>query len=70
MIYAVYINGIYKGCSEGDSKHQALQAALDKGMGLLISDKVELVESKMNKQNPVFNWNEWYDDRDIYGNEG
>lgn len=69
MIYSIYINGIYKRCSEADTKRQALQAALDKGMGLLISDKVELVESEMNKQNPVFNWNEWYSNRDIYGNE-
>jgi hypothetical protein len=69
MIYAIYINGVYKRCSEGDTKSQALNTALDKGMGLLISDKVELVESEMDKQKSVFNWNEWYADRDIYGNE-
>jgi hypothetical protein len=46
MIYAIYINGVYKRCSEGDTKSQALKAALDKGMGLLISDKVNLLETK------------------------
>ena len=46
MIYAIYINGVYKCCSEGDTKRQALNAALDKGMHLLISDTVYLLETK------------------------
>lgn len=51
MIYAIYINGVYKRCSEGDNKSQALQAALDKGMHLLIRDKVELLETKIGETN-------------------
>lgn len=49
MIYAIYINGVYKRCSEGDNKSQALNAALDKGMHLLISDKVQLLETKIGE---------------------
>ena len=69
MIYAIYINGVYKRCSQGENKTQALQAALDKGMGLRISDKAELVQAGIGKPTKEFNWNEWYSDRDIYGNE-
>lgn len=49
MIYTIYINGVYKRCSEGDNKSQALDAALEKGMHLLISDKVQLVRTKIGK---------------------
>ena len=52
MIYAIYINGVYKRCSEGDTKRQALDAALDKGMHLLISDRVELIETKSFRDQP------------------
>lgn len=55
MVYAIYINGVYKRCSEGDNKSQALQAALDKGMHLLISDKVELVQTKIGEGNEADN---------------
>lgn len=50
MIYAIYINGVYKRCSEGDTKRQALQAALGKGMQLRISDKVQPVETKIGEK--------------------
>jgi hypothetical protein len=55
MIYAIYINGVYKRCSEGATKPQALNAALDKGMHLLISDKVvlksvHLLETKIGEE--------------------
>lgn len=49
MIYAIYINGVYKRCSEGDTKPQALDAALNKGMHLRISDKVVLVQTKIGE---------------------
>lgn len=49
MIYAIYINGVYKRCSEGDTKRQALNADLDKGMHLLVSDKVHLVQTKIGE---------------------
>lgn len=49
MIYAIYINGVYKRCSEGDNKSQALDAALEEGMHLLISDKVQLLETKIGE---------------------
>lgn len=49
MIYAIYINGVYKRCSEGDNKSQALDATLDKGLHLLVSDKVQLLETKIGE---------------------
>ena len=49
MIYAIYINGVYKRCSEGDTKRQALNAALDKGMQLRISDTMHLVQTKIGE---------------------
>lgn len=49
MIYAIYINGVYKCCSQGDNASKALDAALTKGMGLRISDKVTLVKTKIGE---------------------
>lgn len=49
MICAIYINNVYKCCSEGDTKPQALDAALDKGLSVRISDKVKVVKTKIGE---------------------
>jgi hypothetical protein len=51
MIYAIYINGVYKRCAQGTDKKSAIDQALASGMSLRISDKLVLLPTKLADDN-------------------